>query len=252
MTSSPFTEVSELGAGRPVLVLHGGGGPFTTALLVQHLAESARVIAPTHPGFNGTARDPRITTVRDLADAYATYLIERDLRNVLVVGSSVGGWVATELALGSAADRISGIVPINAAGFEVESHPARDIRGMSPQELAQYSFHDPSKLRLPPPTPEGVAIAQGNAATLAALSVDSDPKLMKRVHAITIPTLVIWGESDRIVDLGYGRAFAAAIPGSEFVHIPDSGHLPYLENPTAVFAALAPFSPHTQELKSAQ
>jgi pimeloyl-ACP methyl ester carboxylesterase len=246
MTNSPFTEVSELGAGRPVLVLHGGGGPFTTALLVQHLAESAHVIAPTHPGFNGTARDPRITTVRDLADAYAQYLIERDLRNVLVVGSSVGGWLAAELAQGSAADRISGIVPINAAGFEVESHPARDIRGMAPQELAQYSFHDPSKLRLPPPTPESSAIAQGNAATLAALSVDADPKLMNRVHEITIPTLVIWGESDRVVDLAYGRAFAAAIPSSEFVRIPDSGHLPYLENPAAVFAALDPFATHSK------
>lgn len=246
MANSPFTKVSELGTGRPVLVLHGGGGPFTTALLVEHLAESAHVFAPTHPGFNGTARDPRVTTARDLADAYAGYLIEQDLRNVLVVGSSVGGWVATELALGSAADRISGIVPINAAGFEVESHPARDVRGMAPQELAQYSFHDPSNLRLPPPTPESVDIARGNAATLAALSIDTDPKLMKRVHEITTPTLVIWGESDRIVGLGYGRAFADAISGSEFARIPDSGHLPYFENPTAVFAALDSFATRSE------
>ena len=90
---------------------------------------------------------------------------------MIVVGSSVGGWLAAELALGSAADRLAGIVIINGLGVKVEGHPVRDISGMPPQELAQYSFHDPSKLRLPPPTPEGLAIAQGNAATLAALTL---------------------------------------------------------------------------------
>ncbi len=242
MSNSPFTDVSELGTGRPVLVLHGGGGPFTTTLLAQHLAETAHVLAPTHPGFNGTLRDARITTVRDLADAYSQYLIARDLHDVLVVGSSVGGWIATELALGPAADRIAGIVPINAAGFQVEGHSARDVRGMTPQELAQYSFHDPSKLRLPPPSPEGLNIAQGNAAALAALSVDTNPQLMTRIHQIATPTLVIWGESDRVTDLEYGRAFVAAIPGAEFVSIANAGHLPYLENAAAVFEPLDAFA----------
>jgi len=96
---SPRVEPVETGTGRPVLLLHGGGGPFTTALLAQHLAETTHVIAPTHPGFDGTAADPNLTNVRSLADAYAEYLIERDLHDVIVVGSSVGGWIAAELAL---------------------------------------------------------------------------------------------------------------------------------------------------------
>jgi pimeloyl-ACP methyl ester carboxylesterase len=239
MTSTPFTQISESGTGRPILLLHGGGGPFTVAPLAAHLAESAHVIAPTHPGFNGTERDPNIHSVLDLADAYARYLEDRDLRDVLVVGSSIGGWLAAELALGSAKDRIAGIVLINAAGVTIEGHPARDITGMPPQELAQYSFHDPSKLRIPPPTPEGIAIAQGNAATLAALS--ASPPSVSRFNAITTPTLIIWGESDRVVDLGYGRALADAIPGSEFVVIPDAGHLPHLENAAGVWPVLDRF-----------
>ncbi|HEX3678878.1 MAG TPA: alpha/beta fold hydrolase, partial [Galbitalea sp.] len=153
MTNSPFAEFSELGTGRPVLLLHGGGGPFTTALLAQHLAETTHVIAPTHPGFQGTERPVGIDSVRVLADLYAQYLIDQDLRDVLVVGSSMGGWLAAELALGSAADRIGGVVLINAAGIEVEGHPIRDISGMTPPELAVYSFHDPSNLKLPAPTP---------------------------------------------------------------------------------------------------
>jgi pimeloyl-ACP methyl ester carboxylesterase len=237
-------EIQEFGTGRPTLVLHGGGGPFTTALLAQHLAETTHVIAPTHPGFNGTPRDDSVTTVRSLADLYAHYLIEHDLTDVLAVGSSMGGWLAAELALGSAADRLAGIVLINAAGVDVEGHPIRDISGMPPQELAKWSFHDPSNLRLPPPTPEGLAIAQGNAATLASLASDPymyDPTLLGRLGGIHTPALVIWGASDRVVDVDYGRAYAAAIPDARFELIPDAGHLPFLENAPAVFAALDPF-----------
>ena len=240
MTTSPFTQITEQGTGRPVLVLHGGGGPFTTALLAQHLAETTHVIAPTHPGFNGTPRSDSLTDVRSLADAYAAFLAERDLHDVIVVGSSVGGWLAAELALGSAADRLAGIVIINGLGVEVEGHPIRDISGMPPQELAKWSFHDPSNLRLPPPTPEGLAIAQGNAASLAALTAGART-LNDELAAVHTPTLVIWGASDRVVDADYGRAYAAAIPDARFELIPNAGHLPFLENAPAVFAALDPF-----------
>jgi pimeloyl-ACP methyl ester carboxylesterase len=233
-------EIQEFGTGRPVLVLHGGGGPFTTALLAQHLAETTHVIAPIHPGFNGTPRDESIGTVRSLADAYAQYLINQDLHDVIVVGSSVGGWLASELAIGAAANRLAGIVIINGLGIEVEGHPILDVRGMAPQELAQYSFHNPSNLRLPPPSPEGLAIAQGNAAALAALTAGAETD-SARLRAIHAPALIIWGASDRVVDTDYGRAYAAAIPGASFALIPDAGHLPFLENAPAVFAALDPF-----------
>jgi pimeloyl-ACP methyl ester carboxylesterase len=156
----------------------------------------------------------------------------------------MGGWLAAELALGSAADRLSGIVLINAAGIEVEGHPIRDISGMTPPQLAQWSFHNPSNLRLAPPTPEGLAVAQGNAATLAALAGNPymhDPSLLGRLGGIHTPTLVIWGASDRVVDAVYGRAYAAAIPGARLELVADAGHLPHLENAPAVFAGLDPF-----------
>jgi len=131
-------------------------------------------------------------------------------------------------------------VIINGLGVEVEGHPVMDISTMTPAEFAPFSFHDPSNLRLPPPTLEGIAIAQGNAAALARLTTDasSDPARLSAIHT---PTLVIWGASDRIVDTDYGRAYAAAIHGAEFALIPGAGHLPYLENAPAVFAALDPW-----------
>ncbi|HEX4058361.1 MAG TPA: alpha/beta fold hydrolase [Galbitalea sp.] len=120
----------------------------------------------------------------------------------------------------------------------------RDISGMPPQQLAKWRFHDPTNLRLPPPTPEGLAIAQGNAATLASLAGDPymyDPTLLGRLGGIHTPALVISGASDRVVDADYGRAYAAAIPDARFELIPDAGHLPFLENAPAVFAAPGPF-----------
>src|SRR5689334_11341664 len=85
--------------GRPVLVLHGGGGPLTVAGIARHLSESgaARTLTPVHPGWDGTPRPGWCTGVDDLALAYLHLLQDRDLRDVLVVGSSLGGWIAAEM-----------------------------------------------------------------------------------------------------------------------------------------------------------
>ncbi len=69
-----------------------------------------------------------------------------------------------------------------------------------------------------------------------------DPGLRKRLTGITLPTLVVWGDCDRIVDSDYGRAYADAIPGAQFQLLPDTGHLPQLESPDRLAAALQSFS----------
>jgi pimeloyl-ACP methyl ester carboxylesterase len=86
-------KIDELGGGRPVLVLHGGGGPATVAGLAAHLAERNHVLLPTHPGWNGVPRPDRLDSIEDLAMLYLRELQRRGWRDVLVVGSSVGGWI---------------------------------------------------------------------------------------------------------------------------------------------------------------
>lgn len=93
--------VAEAGAGRPVLILHGGGGPFTVAAIANHLAETMRTVTPTHPGWNGAARPDWCSGIDDLALAYLHHLDEYDLRDVLVIGSSIGGWIGSEMAAAS-------------------------------------------------------------------------------------------------------------------------------------------------------
>ncbi|MEO7735260.1 MAG: alpha/beta hydrolase [Kofleriaceae bacterium] len=237
-------EAFEAGTGRNILVLHGGGGPHTVANLAGHLAETAHVLAPTLPGWNGTPRPPELDGVSSYADKFLRYLEYRDLRDIVVVGSSVGGWLAAELALRDTAHRIAGLVIVNGGGIAVPGEPITNVSGLTPPELAKLSFHDPSKLAAPPPTPERIAMMRANQATLAAIAGDPymhDPTLLGQLGGIRVPTLVLWGVSDGVFSVGYGRAYAAAIPGATFELIAEAGHLPHLEQPAATFRAIDQF-----------
>lgn len=225
------------GEGHPFLLLHGGGGPQTVALFAGLLAEQrpARVITPVHPGFGGTTRPTWLTDVPTLAQLYAQLLDTLGLEDVTVVGNSIGGWIAAELAaLGS--DRISSIVLVNAVGIQVPGHPVADTFPLSPAELAQLSFHDPSKFRFDPSTLSDAqrAVMVANRAALEVYSgpnAMADPTLLERLAKVTHPTLVAWGESDQVVDADYGRAWANAVPDARFELLPGTGHMPQVETP---------------------
>ncbi len=194
----------------------------------------ARVIVPTHPGFMRTARPAWLDSVSDLALAYADLLEALDLKDVLVMGQSMGGWIASELGARNC-PRIGGIVLINAVGVFVEGHEIADPFKLSPAELSALAFHDPSKFAIDPSKlgPDALANMGANRAALAVYSSPQmyDPKLLRRLRRVSVPSMVVWGESDRVVDLEYGRAFAAAIPNARFEPIAKSAHFPQLEQP---------------------
>jgi pimeloyl-ACP methyl ester carboxylesterase len=244
----PTMKITESGSGRNILVLHGGGGPATMTLLAAHLAEKAHVITPTYPGWDGTPRPESLHTVAGLADEVVRYLDDNDVKDVLVIGSSIGGWVAAEVALRDRAHRVTGLVIINGTGVNVPGQPITDVTGFTPPQLAKVAFHDPSKFGAgaPPPTPERLAMIRANAAATALFSgsgdtYSCDPTLLERVKGIHVPTLVLWGESDHVVTKEYGRAYAAAIPNARFETVAEAGHLPWLEQPAATFRVLDPF-----------
>ncbi|MFD5080451.1 alpha/beta fold hydrolase [Streptomyces sp. NPDC058371] len=247
-------EITEAGAGRTVLVLHGGGGPGTVEGLARRLAGSTRTVTPTHPGWNGTERPERLANVADLAAAYLRFLAAEGLDDVLVVGSSVGGWIAMEMALQDqrrgqdhgGPGRVGGIVLIDSVGVRFDEHPIRDVLGLDPRAVAAYSFHDAGRFLADPATvtPEQAAVRRDNMATLSALAGDPymhDPTLLPRLARLAVPTLVLWGASDRIVTPEYGRQLARAIPGARLVVVPEAGHLPQLERPEATVEALLDF-----------
>ncbi|MFJ7288480.1 alpha/beta fold hydrolase [Curtobacterium sp. NPDC098951] len=241
-TSSP--------APRTALVLHGGGGPQTVATIAQHLAPSFHVLAPTHPGWDGTDRPAEIDSVGALATSYLDGLVAEGLHDVVLVGSSIGGWLALEMALRAAADHryagvVGAVVDIDGVGAVVEGEPIADFFALDARGLAEVAWHDPERGHRDPATmtDEQRAVQQANGLTMAAVAGRSmsDPTLLGRLGAVAVPTLVVFGESDRVVTPAYGRAVAAAIPGAEFRVVPAAGHLPHLENPDATWAVVDPF-----------
>jgi pimeloyl-ACP methyl ester carboxylesterase len=236
--------VEERGEGRPSLVLHGGAGPQSVSEFARILAEKDhnRVITPMHPGFGGTTRPEALDSVAKLATLYRGLLDELGLEDVTVIGNSVGGWIAAELAL-LGSPRISRIVLLDAVGIEVEGHPVADVSGLPLPEIQALSFHDPAPFQVDPATvPDAQkATMAANAATLAVYAGSkamADPTLLGRLSGIAVPTLVLWGESDRIVEPAYGRAYAAAIPGARFEVLPGTGHVPQMETPELVIQAI--------------
>src|SRR5215469_2216216 len=237
----PIT-LTESGSGRIVLLLHGGGGPFTVQSIATHLSETSHVIMPTHPGWNGTERPTWLSTVPELARVYVQMLKSQGYRDVVVIGSSIGGWIACELALQDDAHLLTELVIIDAAGAEISGQPIRDFYALDARGIAEYSYHDPDRFYVDPATipPDQAARQRANVATMRIYAGEKlyDPSLLARLRQIQLRTLVLWGDSDRIVTPAYGQAVANAIPSARFQIIADAGHLPHFEQPQATFAAL--------------
>jgi pimeloyl-ACP methyl ester carboxylesterase len=139
--------------------------------------------------------------------------------------------------------RISGLVLLDAVGIEVQGHSVADVSGLSVPEIQALSFHDPTPYRVDPATipdaQKGVMAANGAAlAVYAGSPAMADPTLLHRLSAITIPTLVLWGDSDQIVEPLYGQAYADAIPTARFEVLRATGHMPQMETPDLVLQTI--------------
>ena len=240
--------VTERGEGRPFLLLHGGAGPQSVDGFADLLAAQERVIVPVHPGFGGTPRPEGLDSMRSLARVYTGLLDELGLTGVTVVGNSIGGWIAAEIAL-AGSPRVSGVVLVDAAGLVLSDYPAPDFFSLTMDQVAELSYYRPDAFRLDlEHMPEPVkAMMAGNRAALAVYGgpVMADPGLLDRLPDITVPVLVVWGEADRMIPVEHGRAYAKAIPGAQFHVIKGAGHLPQLETPDRLLAAVRDFAETT-------
>jgi pimeloyl-ACP methyl ester carboxylesterase len=236
--------LTDTGTGRPVLILHGGGGPFTVAGIAGHLAETMRTITPTHPGWNGTPRPEWLSGMDDLALAYLHLLEDEDLKDVLVIGSSMGGWIGSEMAVRDGAGRITGLILIDGVGINVDAHPIRDFFALDARGVAKYAWHDSDRFYIDPATvpAEQAARTKANMATMRVIAGDMyDPKLMRRLARVSIPVLAIWGDSDGIVTPAYGAAYAAAFENGRIEVIKDAGHQPQIEQSAATLGLIDAF-----------
>jgi pimeloyl-ACP methyl ester carboxylesterase len=233
-------ELIECGAGRPLLFLHPAIGIEADAPVLEWLAARSRVLAPTHPGFGRSDAPKSFDTVDDLAYFYLDLLDALDLRDVVLVGVSFGGWLAAEIAIKSTA-RVSHLVLGNPVGIKVGDREHRDIVdifAISEDEFLGLAYHDASAGKRDYKSMPEVAVKAASrnreaTARYAWSPYMHDPKLKGRLHRIGIPTLLLWGTSDRVLTEAYGRAYCAAIPGARFEPIERAGHFPHVEQPQA-------------------
>jgi pimeloyl-ACP methyl ester carboxylesterase len=222
------------GAGAPLLYLHGASGASVIMPFMEKLAGGFDVLVPEHPGFGLSDEPEWLENIHDLAYFYLDFLRHLDLRDVLIVGSSIGGWLALEMAVRDTA-RIRSLVLVSPAGISAPGVQPADIFMWSPEELVRNLFHDQklAEARLAEPvTPEQVDIALKNRHTAARLAWEPrlhDPFLHKWLHRVTVPVKIVWGENDTILPVAYAREFQKLMPHAELEIIPACGHLPQAE-----------------------
>lgn len=234
------------GAGRPLLILHGAGGMGGWAPYMADLATRHDVIVPEHPGFGASDTPDWLDNIPDLANFYLDFLDQLDLQDVDLVGLSIGGWIAAELAARNSR-RLASLTLVAAAGIHVKGVAQIDTFLSNDEQRIRDMFHDPKRadeMLQHASRPEFEDINLKNRTTTAKLIWQPrgyDPHLYKWLHRIDVPTLLIWGANDRLFPKDYALAYQRLIPGSKVEIIAECGHLPQVEQRQAFVSALEGF-----------
>jgi pimeloyl-ACP methyl ester carboxylesterase len=238
----------EGGSGQPLVFLHGAGGVQVNDPFVEKLAAKYHVYAPLLPGYGDSEE---CSEIRDMLDftLHTWDVIEAlGLKNPILVGHSMGGMIAAEMAAIAPNDvtRLGLICP---AGLWLDAYPIPDLFATMPFEMPQLLFHN---------------VEAGTAMLTAGLQLD-DPKflqtylvtnarqlgmagkilfpvpdrgLSERLYRIKAKTVLIWGDSDKLIPPAYAHAFKKGIAGAELVSLPEAGHMVTLEKGDQVVQAL--------------
>lgn len=252
----------EDGKGAPLLYLHGfadvHGVSESWMPFHQRLLQDTRVIAPAHPGCAASDENEEMESIEDVVFHYLEVMDALGLDHVNLAGACVGGWIAAEIAVRHP-EKVLRLVLIGATGLFVPGSFIGDIfmmaqpqRGVSYTALREMLFESenhPLALEL---FPDGRGAIEDELRRYQMLRFASqfgfkppylyDRKLRDRLHRIISPTLVIWGEHDRMVPLTHGQAYAQGIPTARGVEIVQgAGHSVHIEKPDATAGLILQF-----------
>lgn len=237
------------------LFLHPERGMRGSETFLRKLAATGHVIAPHHPGYRLDAPD-HFKSVDDLSYFYLDLMDALDLRNMTLIGASLGGWLAMEIASKNTA-RMSSLCLLSPAGVKTSDRTSRDIVdifSLDAESAEAMSFHDPNRFATGIDTSDDmelelVARAREASARYAWLPYMHNPKLSHRLHRIDIPTFIIWGNDDRMAPPSVGHALARRLPRGEFYVLDSCGHYPHIEFAETVAAQISKW--REQHVKSA-
>jgi pimeloyl-ACP methyl ester carboxylesterase len=230
-------EILRRGTGMPLLLLHGMDTVPPQAPFLDLLGREAEIIAPSSPGFGNTKRPKDFDTVYDLVHLHLAILDALPYDKVALLGLSFGGWLAAEAAV-ACSHKVSKLILVDPVGIKLGGPTERDILdifNINPAEVRRCSWHDPAKAPdYDAMSDEELVICARNREALCLYAWHPllyNPQLKQWLGHIRVPSLVLWGASDRVVAPDYGRAYAGLIPGARFELIEEAGHHPELEQP---------------------
>jgi len=228
---------TQTGEGPVVLFLHGAGaaGPNPFEPMLERLNSDFQVIVPEHPGYGYSDRPDWIKSISDVAYFYLDFLEQMDLSDIHLMGNSMGGWIACEIAIRNTR-RLKSLTLIGSVGINIEGiSPPVYLFDKTPEETMRLALTDEkiiSELLSRQPNAEQIKINERNLETAAQyVSIPYNDNLHNWLHRIDIPTLILAGDGDGLVSPGYLHEFEKRIPNSKMSVLEDCGHIPSLERP---------------------
>ena len=227
------THLRRGGRGEPLLFLHGANGAPVVLPFMEKLAQRFDVLIPEHPGYGKSDEPEWLENIHDIAYFYLDFLKQLNLKNVTVVGSSMGGWIAMEMAVRDTS-RLKSLVLSSPAGIAAPGVRAADIFLMAPEEMVRNLFVDQKLAEARLAQPEDIDVSLKNRHTTARLAWEPrlhDPYLPKWLHRIEVPMKILWGRQDRILPVAFVDVYRKLLPKAEISILENCGHLPHAEKP---------------------
>jgi pimeloyl-ACP methyl ester carboxylesterase len=241
--------VLEAGDGQALVFLHGASGVAEDGPFLAPLARRWHVFAPLLPGYGDSEGSESLRDMLDITLHTFDVIDALGLERPILVGHSMGGMIAAEMAA-IAPREIERLILIAPAGLWLDDHPVADVFSKMPHELPALLFHDPDFGEQvmtagadfgDPKFLEGFVIRNARQLAMAGKLLFPIPErgLVDRLYRIRAKTTIVWGESDRMIPPAHGHAFCRGILGAELIRVPSAGHMVIIEQPEAIVAAIA-------------
>lgn len=227
------------GEGAAILSLHSIEGNLGFLPYLDTLSQNACVYAPTHPGYGSSERPEWLESIADLARFYLWMLQELGLDKVHLIGNFMGGWIAAEMAV-MCPQALHSLALIGTAGVRPDEGEIADIFLLGEQCTTKLAIGDSDLLTSSVEPEDAIVRIRGREMTtrLCWKPYMHNPSLIHLLPRVEAPTLIVWGENDRIVPVGTGKRIADTMPNARLEVIASAGHLPHIEKPQEVIPLL--------------
>ena len=231
--------VSRAGKGPPLVVLHHETGTLDSLPFYDALAAKYDVLVPHHPGYSRSERPEWMRSTRDIAIVYRGLLSELKIQNASLVGLGFGGWIAAEMALMAPADPAR-LVLVGAMGIKPPQGDILDLAITGYIDYARAGFHSQEAFdRVYGAEPSDDQLEMWDICREMSFRIAWKPYMYSQtmpylLGAVQTPTLVVWGDDDKVVPISAGKKYVEALPNAKMEIVKSCGHCVDMEQPDAL------------------